>query len=437
MKTVSIIGLGYIGLPTALIAAQNGFLVYGYDIDHDRITRINTGDPVIHEPDIEHRLQTVLKEGTFYASSVLQASDVIIIAVPTPIMLDKTADLSAVFSAAEAITKILQKNTLIILESTVPVGTTERLAAYIAAKTGLLVGKDFYCAHCPERVLPGNIFQELLVNNRIIGGVEHACMQKARDFYKHFVQGALYLTTARMAELVKLTENSFRDVSLAFAHQVASMAHAADMNPYEVIELANKHPRVSILRPTSGVGGHCIAVDPWFLISTYPEQAKLLHTARVINDQRPFELLERVRQFYNAWNNIHNKTCTIALLGLTYKPNVDDTRESPAVTIAQQIALWKNCNVLVVDPHVPHDKISQLTSATAVSCKLCLESADIVICLVAHNEFKQYIFDLKEHKYVLDFCGLLYEEHKVDHQQEYVFWSASYNAQKYTHQELQ
>lgn len=398
MSTVTVIGLGYIGLPTAIVAAEHGFVVHGFDVDVDRVTAINTADPVIKEPEIHERLHTVVSNGTLRASTEITSADYYIIAVPTPFLEDKKADLSYVDQAAHAIAHVLRRGQTVILESTVPVGTTDRLAAMLAKLSGLSAGTDFFVAHCPERVLPGKIFFELINNARTIGGICSESTERARKFYAPFVRGSLHLTSAKTAEMVKLVENSSRDVAIAFANQVASMATAAGLNPYDVIELANKHPRVNILKPGCGVGGHCIAVDPWFLVETFPEHTALLKAARQVNDAKPYQVLATVKQRVSAGQ-------TILVLGLTYKADVDDLRESPALLIAQEMHKWGNCTVLVCEPHVQPSKLKALFGDNVVSLEQGLARADIVVSLVAHRQFADVASKLIPGQDLLDFCG--------------------------------
>ena len=272
MKKVSIVGLGYIGLPTAIIAAEHGFLVLGFDIDENKVDKINQGEETIVEPEVAAKLTHVISKETFKATKKLEAADYFIIAVPTPF--SKKADLSYVFNAAKEIAKVLQKGNLVILESTVPVNTTIKLAEFLGKNSGLKK-EDFFVAYCPERVLPGKIFKELIANDRVIGGINDESKELARSFYKSFVKGKIYLTDTKTAEMVKLVENSSRDVQIAFANQVAAMCEEVNINPFEVIDIANKHPRVNVLKPGCGVGGHCIAVDPWFLIESFSKNSTL------------------------------------------------------------------------------------------------------------------------------------------------------------------
>lgn len=409
MRKVSVIGLGYIGLPTAIVAAESGYEVAGFDIDQARIDKIMSGNPIIHEPEAYEKLNFVLGSHHFRASTQLEQADFYIVAVPTPITPDKKADLSYVYAAIDSIAVILKKDDVIIVESTIPVGTTKKIADYLTRATGLRAGTDFYIAHCPERVLPGNIFYELVANDRIIGGINERSVKKAREFYAPFVSGKLYMTNAQTAEMVKLVENSSRDVQLAFAHQIGSMAESIGLNPYEVINLANKHPRVSILRPTCGVGGHCLAVDPWFLVESFPQHSPLIKTAREVNDAKPQEVVATIAQEVAHWRLNNAGRCTILLLGVTYKPNVEDLRESPAMTIVKSMAADQSVDVLISDPHADNGVLTHLFGDRAVPLMTGLQQADIVIFLVAHDRFKLLDRSLVKDKRVLDFCGILYE----------------------------
>jgi UDP-N-acetyl-D-mannosaminuronic acid dehydrogenase len=420
MNTVSVLGLGYIGLPTAIVAAENGWSVVGFDIDERRVAAINAYDSVIKEPETAERLQCVLIRGAFRASVTLSKAAYYIIAVPTPCNTDKSPDLQAVWHTAQLLSAVIQPGACIILESTVPVGTTEKFAEKIQNLTGLRAGIDFYCAHCPERVLPGSIFKELIDNARIIGGINKASIERAKAFYATFVQGALYLTQSRTAELVKLIENSYRDVQVAFAHQVAQLAEATSTDPYELIELANQHPRVSILRPKGGVGGHCIAVDPWFLIHSFPKQTALLQTARLINDQRPITIIQEIRTLLT-----NNPTHKMLLLGATYKPNIDDLRESPALFIAQTLMREFPESIQVCEPHV-HDAALISYGLIPTTLNNGLAWADSIVALVDHQFFKNECHRIEMHQ-VIDFCGLLYKEKLLENCTEYNMWQDSCN----------
>ncbi len=422
MKKVTVLGLGYIGLPTSIVLAESGWDVVGFDIDAERVDAINKGEPVIQEPDLFEKLQIALQTEKFKASTTISQSDYFIIAVPTPFKEGKRADLSFVFTAAQSIASVLKKGDVIILESTVPVGATQQLATYLCGQSGLHMN-DFYLAHCPERVLPGRIFKELVANDRVIGGIDKDSVYKAQELYAQFVTGTIYLTDANTAEMVKLIENSSRDVEIAFAHQVASMAYAVGLNPYEVIELANKHPRVNILKPSSGVGGHCIAVDPWFLIETFERQTQLLQSARHINDARPFEVLEYIYKATRQWCKEQQRSCNVLLMGLTYKPDVDDLRESPAVRIANMVREHNAINMLVCEPHLNQKKLKNLYADAATTVTEGLQQADVVVFLVAHTRFRAIDKKLLHNKKVLDFCGVL--QGVMHHKKENLYWPAS------------
>ncbi len=425
MQKLCILGLGYIGLPTAIIAAQAGLDVIGVDIDANRVQKINAGDPVIQEPEIYEKLQLVRTGSHFKATTAIESAEFFIIAVPTPFHEDKTADLAYVMTATEAIATVLKRGDTIILESTVPVGTTQKIADHLHALTGMQCGTDFYVAHCPERVLPGNIFHELVYNARIIGGIDKESAHKATAFYKQFVQGRLYITNATAAEMVKLVENSSRDVQIAFANQVASMAYAVGLDPFEVIELANKHPRVDILKPSCGVGGHCIAVDPWFLVESFPAHTQLLHAARSVNDAKPHQVMTAINYAVAQWQKTNTGTCTVLLLGATYKADVDDLRESPALFIASTLTKQASYTVLVCEPHVNKNKLPAELAPHTVTVAEGLERADIVVYLVGHKRFKAIDTKVLATKKILDFCGALHTPKPETTQQEYLFWPAT------------
>ncbi len=423
VKKVCVVGLGYIGLPTAIIAAESGYQVIGYDIDAQRVEKINTGDPIIHEPEAYEKLQYVLGAQKFNATTKIEAADYFVVAVPTPITDEKKADLSFVYSAIDEICSVIKAGDTLIIESTIPVGTTELMSEYLHTKTGMKVGDDIFLAHCPERVLPGNIFYELVANDRIIGGVGQSSVGPAKEFYEPFVSGHLYLTSAAAAEMIKLIENSSRDVQLAFAHQVGSMAMAKGLNPYDIITLANKHPRVNILRPSVGVGGHCIAVDPWFLIESFPQQTALLKTARVINDSKPNEVINRLNRAVQEWQKSNSGKCKLLLLGVSYKPNVEDVRESPALSIVHRVVNNHSVQPLISDPHVDQEKLKGWFGDAVVHLTDGLEKADIVAFLVAHDRFKLIDRKLLSTKQCIDFCGVLYEPAALTTEEE-IFWPA-------------
>lgn len=424
MKKVCVVGIGYIGLPTAIIAAENQLEVIGFDIDEDRVKKINEGNPVIEEPEVFERLQLVL-HNTFKASTIMEYADYYVIAVPTPFYEDKKADLSYVFDAAARIAPYITHNTVIILESTVPIGTTKRLAHFLEEATHLKAGIDFFVSHCPERVLPGKIFHELAHNSRIIGGINKESIEKTVSFYRHFVKGELYLADSISAEMIKLVENSSRDVQIAFAHQIASMSASLGLDPYNIIELANKHPRVNILNPTAGVGGHCIAVDPWFLIESFPQHSSLLHAARIVNEQRPHEIIQIIRKEVHDFKALHQRICKVLVLGLTYKPNIDDMRESPALFIAQQLQQLSTVDLLVCEPHINKSVLTQLFGSSIVNLQEGIIAADIIVYLVAHSRFKAIDEKFTKTKKQFDFCGILHKEkNSTNETREYMFWPA-------------
>jgi UDP-N-acetyl-D-mannosaminuronic acid dehydrogenase len=405
IKTISIVGLGYIGLPTAIIAAQSGYMVHGYDVDKKRTDAIDSGDPFIQEPEIEKRLQDALISHRFSASTELKKADVFILAVPTPFKEEKKADLSYVYAASKVVAQKLLPGNLVILESTIPVGTTQKTANIIEKESGLKANQDFFIAHCPERVLPGKIFKELIQNDRIIGGLCPTATTMATSFYKAFVKGRCYETDAPTAEMVKLVENSSRDAQIAFANQVAAMSEKAGINPFEVIKLANKHPRVNILEPGCGVGGHCIAVDPWFLIEGFSEETNLLKTARETNDAKPHHIVETILS--HTKKRMNQK---VLLLGLTFKPNVDDLRESPALQIAKELLVKKNNFSLVAhEPFIENEKLCALGFTSNDSLRSAIEEADIIAILVKHEAFKKIETILLKDKVIIDPCGLIYE----------------------------
>jgi UDP-N-acetyl-D-mannosaminuronic acid dehydrogenase len=413
MKNVCVVGLGYVGLPTAILAAQNGVKVIGFDINKDRVAAVNKGNVDLTEPELKDRLEIVLKEKTFSATDTLPEADYFIIAVPTPLSIHNSADVSYVFAAVDTICMKLKKGDVVIIESTIPVGTTDLCAQIIQEKTKMKVGEDVFVAHCPERVWPSRVFEELKKNERILGGITSACSEKALIFYKTFVKGVMHLKSAKFAELLKLTENSAIDVSVALAHQVAMLAEELKFDPYEVIEIANKHPRVNILNPTCGVGGHCVAIDPWFLINSFPHKTSLFQSARFINDSRPQQVVNKVVDVVEQWCAERNEDiCKVHILGLTYKPNVDDLRESPAMKVAELLFVRKNIALTITEPHAPKEKVA-LRFGSLISLEAGIKNADIVVSLVAHDFFKSV--DLKDYvgKIWVDCAGLRWNTAEV------------------------
>ncbi len=397
--TVAIVGLGYIGLPTAAVFASRKLKVLGVDVNQKVVETINRGDIHIIEPDLDIVVRAVVSDGYLRASTTTEPADAFIIAVPTPFKGDNhEPDLSYIDAAARAIAPVLAAGNLVILESTSPVGATEQVAALLAeARPDLTFPQthgsesDIRVAHCPERVLPGQVMKELILNDRIIGGMSPKCSERATALYKTFVQGECIATDVRSAEMSKITENSFRDVNIAFANELSLICDRMGMDVWEVIRLANRHPRVSILNPGPGVGGHCIAVDPWFIVAASPEEAKLIRTAREVNDGKPHWVLEKVEQTIAAYLAQHpNKTreqVTIACYGLAFKPDIDDLRESPALAITRQLAARHPGKVLAVEPNLDAlpNWLEGLSFATLHEAQ---QLADVNVYLVAHKPFK-------------------------------------------------
>lgn len=403
MKSVSVIGLGYIGLPTATLIANNGFQVYGMDPVVKVVETINQGKIHIVEPGLEELVKKAVSSGNLVADVCPHEADVFILAVPTPFRDEKVPDLSYVEAAAREIAPCLHEGNLVILESTSPVGTTEKVREWILDERPELSGKAMYFAHCPERVLPGKIVQELSANDRIIGGVDEASTKKTVEFYSHFVKGALLETDAKTAELSKLTENSFRDVNIAFANELSIICEKLGINVWELIRLANRHPRVNILQPGPGVGGHCIAVDPWFIVDSAPAEARLIRTARQVNDNKPHYVMSKV--FENIKDMDNPK---IACLGLAFKPDIDDLRESPSLQITVKLAAASKAQILAVEPNV-HElpkALQGLDNVVFMDYVEAIREADVILLLVDHKEFKALDADALQGKIVIDTRGI-------------------------------
>ncbi|HZL12375.1 MAG TPA: UDP-N-acetyl-D-mannosamine dehydrogenase [Prolixibacteraceae bacterium] len=392
------IGLGYIGLPTAAVVAQHGFQVHGVDVNPKVVETINKGE--IHI--IELGLGAVVKEGVekgyFKASLKPVEADVHLIVVPTPFKGNHEPDISFVEAGTRAVLPFLKEGDTYIIESTSPVGTTEKMAELIFRERPELKEK-IYIAYCPERVLPGNVLHELIHNDRSIGGIDEASTQKAIEFYQLFVKGELHKTNARTAEMCKLTENSSRDVQIAFANELSLICDKADINVWELIRLANKHPRVNILQPGAGVGGHCIAVDPYFITSEYPRESRIIGIAREVNNYKAFWCAEKTRNTMLEFELKHGYKPVTAMMGLAFKPNIDDLRESPAKYIAQKVMQSQQNNLLVVEPNINEHSVFKLTNYVEA-----YEKADIIVFLVAHKEFKT--LEYREDKVILDFAGI-------------------------------
>ncbi|MDI9223090.1 UDP-N-acetyl-D-mannosamine dehydrogenase [Pantoea sp. EA-12] len=397
LNTISVIGLGYIGLPTAAVFASKGKRVIGVDINVRAVDTINRGDIHIVEPELGDVVRDAVLAGHLRATTQAEAADAYLIAVPTPFIGDHQPDLSYVQAAALSIAPVLKAGDLVILESTSPVGTTEQMAAWLAESRPDLRfpqhGDDcnVFIAYCPERVLPGKVMVELLENDRVIGGMTPACSARASELYRIFLHGECVETNARTAEMCKLTENSFRDVNIAFANELSLICAEQAINVWELIALANRHPRVNILQPGPGVGGHCIAVDPWFIVAQNPDLARLIRTAREVNDAKPTWVLDQVKQQLAECLTASGKRAsevTIACFGLAFKPNIDDLRESPAMTVAYLIAEWHSGPTLVVEPHIEEIPARLAQEATLVSTENALQQADILVMLVDHAQFR-------------------------------------------------
>lgn len=416
-ETISVVGLGYIGLPTAAVFASRKKKVIGVDVNQRAVDTINRGEIHIVEPDLDMVVHAAVTEGYLRATTKAEPADAFLIAVPTPFKGDHEPDLSYIESASKAIAPVLKKGDLVILESTSPVGATEQMAAWLAeARPDLSFPQthgedsDIRVAHCPERVLPGHVLRELVQNDRVIGGMTSKCSEAAVRLYKTFVEGECVITNARTAEMCKLTENSFRDVNIAFANELSIICDKLDINVWELIRLANRHPRVNILQPGPGVGGHCIAVDPWFIVSKTPEQARLIRTAREVNDSKPEWVLDKVKlavaEFLQANPEKTAKEVTIACFGLAFKPDIDDLRESPAVAIAQQVVAIHPGPVLAVEPNI-EELPSKLAGKLGLSnIEAALAEADVVVLLVDHKDFKEIPASILASHRVVDTRGV-------------------------------
>lgn len=392
-------GLGYIGLPTAIIAAKSGIEVIGVDTNPTIVRETNAGHLHIVEAGLEELLQNVIESGTFKAYQAPQQADVYLIVVPTPFKnINHEPDISFVEKATKDVVPLLKEGDLYIIESTSPIGTTENMADLIFANRPELKGK-ISIAYCPERVLPGNIIHELVNNDRVIGGLDEASTEKAKEFYRYFVNGQLHSTNCRTAEMCKLTENASRDVQIAFANELSLICDRAGINVWELIELANKHPRVNILQPGCGVGGHCIAVDPYFISSKFPAEARIINLARDVNNQKAMWCAEKIRRKMVEFELERHTAPVVAMMGLAFKPNIDDLRESPAKLITSKVLQsCNNGNVMVVEPNISEHSVFKLTDY-----KKAYEKADIVVFLVNHKEFAE--LNYRDDVLVLDFCG--------------------------------
>lgn len=408
MKKISIVGLGYIGIPTSVFFARNGVEVVGIDVNEKQVEMLNRGEISIVEPGLQEMVKDVVDKKMFRATLTPEPVDAFIISVPTPFKENYEPDLSYIHSAAKNIAPVLQKGNLVVLESTSPVGATEQLAKWLQeSREDLKIAVendedcDIYVAYCPERMIPGNVF-ELVENDRILGGINNVSTEKAKELYSKIAKGELILTNARTAEMSKLTENSFRDVNIAFANELSIICDKLNINVQELISLANHHPRVNILQPGCGVGGHCIAVDPWFIVNKTPNEAKLIRQAREVNDYKPQFVIEKVEK---AIKELKKENPSITCFGLAFKPNIDDLRESPALKITQKLA-EKYENVLAVEPNIKvlPEKLKN-KNIKLVSLEEGLKS-DVLLLLVEHKEFKSIKPELSANQRLVDTRGI-------------------------------
>lgn len=420
-NTISMIGLGYIGLPTAAVIASRRKKVIGVDINPKAVETINKGEIHIVEPELDIVVHSAVKEGYLRATTTPEPADAFLVAVPTPFKVENgnecAPDLTYIEAASKAIAPVLEKGNLVILESTSPVGTTEQVAKWLAdARPDLTFpqthgeNSDIRVAHCPERVMPGHVVRELVENDRVIGGMTPKCSEVAKSLYKIFVEGDCITTTARTAEMSKLTENSFRDVNIAFANELSIVCDKLDINVWELIRLANLHPRVNILQPGPGVGGHCIAVDPWFIVSEAPDEARLIRTARDVNDSKPGWVVDKVSRLVDELSSTSGKdrsSVQIGCLGLSFKANIEDVRESPALSITWQLAKLFPGQVLAVEPHLDAAPPSlQQQDVPLVDCATAM-AADVLVLLVDHKFFAEKVFHVRDDQRLLDTRGML------------------------------
>lgn len=414
--TVSVIGLGYIGLPTAAMFASRKINVIGVDVNQRAVEIINDGKIHIVEPELDMLVHAAVTEGYLRATTTPEPAEAFLIAVPTPFQGDHAPDLSYVRAAAESVAKVLKRGDIVILESTSPVGTTEMMTQWLAAARPELrfpspdsdgADIDVHVAYCPERVLPGRVVIELVDNDRIIGGITEQCAKRAADIYRVFVQGELLFTNARTAEMAKLTENAFRDVNIAFANELSLISDKLGIDVRELIGLANHHPRVNILQPGCGVGGHCIAVDPWFIVDKTPDEARLIRTAREVNDGKPAWVVGKIAAAVDACRAHGGKTGSVkvAVLGLAFKPDIDDLRESPALHIAADVARMSGVQLMVVEPNV-EALPGVLSEQALVTLEQALAEADVVAVLVKHRQFVQASAQLAAHPRMVDAVGV-------------------------------
>jgi len=397
MKKICVVGLGYIGLPTAALLANKGYDVHGVDVVQSTVDTINRGEIHIVEPELDTFVQAAVKSEKLKANTTPIEADVFIIAVPTPFHEGFVPNIDYVVSATKAIAPYVKKGDIVILESTSPVGTTHRVEEVL--KEEGVNTSELYIAHCPERVLPGQIMRELVENDRIVGGTTPEATEKTVEFYKTFVDGEVLSTDAKTAEMAKLTENSFRDTNIAFANELSILCDKFGIDVWELISLTNRHPRVNVLNPGAGVGGHCIAVDPWFIVHAGGEDAKMIRTAREINTYKTEWSIEKIKNAALSFENEHNRKARVACMGLAFKPNIDDLRESPALYITRKL-IANGVNVLAVEPN-----IKNFSEFTIVDYRDAIIQADVIVFLVGHDEFKK--LEILSSKELIDFCGVL------------------------------
>lgn len=413
---ICMVGMGYIGLPTATVFALRSIQVLGLDVNEAAVAAINRGESHIVEPGLDDAIRRTVQAGYLRASTEAEPADAFLIAVPTPFKKDGEGvepDLSYIKSAALKIAPVLKSGDLVILESTSPVGATEQMAEWLAAERSDLTfpqshgeNSDIRIAHCPERILPGHALEELVSNDRIIGGMTPACAMRAREVYKLVVEGDCIETDCRTAELAKLTENSFRDVNIAFANELSLICSKLDINVWELIRLSNRHPRVNILQPGPGVGGHCIAVDPWFIVSSAPQEAQMIRIAREINDAKPEWVLAKIHQAVAEHALQSDRPAKIACFGLAFKPNIDDLRESPALSIATRLSEAYPENLLIVEPFVHQLPPKLQGKAQLVRASEALSGADIIVLLVDHDDFKAIPKPKRDNLVLIDTRGV-------------------------------
>ncbi|MBK93958.1 MAG: UDP-N-acetyl-D-mannosamine dehydrogenase [Rickettsiales bacterium] len=417
--TISVIGLGYVGLPTAVMLASRKKKVIGVDHDQHVVDMVNKGNLYIAEPNLDEIFKTVVNNGFLRAVKSPEPADAFLIAVPTPLISSNSKssipkpDLSYIKSVSKALAKVLKTGDLVILESTSPVGTTEQMAEWLAEERDDLTfpqthgeSSDIRIAYCPERILPGLMMKELVENDRVIGGLTRSCSKAAIDLYKTFVNGMFSLTNARTAELTKLTENASRDVNIAFANELSVICEKLDVDVWKLIELANLHPRINILEPGPGVGGHCIAVDPWFIASSVPNESLIIQTARRINDTKPDFVINQVKSAVKNFHTQNSGPVTIACFGLAYKPDIDDLRESPALQIAIDLSSLEMSNLLIVEPNIEDLPASLGPHTELTTIDVALTRADVCVLLVDHKEFKLMDVHRLKGKFIVDSKGI-------------------------------